>query len=317
MKKVGLFAYGETGASAFKGLVDSYELVWVIIPPYNGLRVQDSSEVEKLAVEKGVKIVRINSAKDVCDLISKDLPDIVVISSYNKILPKEILGLTKFINIHHGDLPRWRGRANINWAILLGRKEIGLTFHEAIPNLDAGRIYARFMVSISDTDTVKNVYDKFNLIIEKEMENVIEKVLSGFQGEEQKGEATYCCTRIQEDGLIDWSKDSLTIDRLIRALTKPYSGAFTYFNNKKLIIWDAEIPKELKKYEGRIPGRVISVNKDLGVEVLTGDSSLTIKDVNYEGEDLDISRLVRSTKDTLGINFVQLLEDMQHQKDQR
>lgn len=312
MSKIGLFVYGEMGASALKALIKgSFNVLW-IITPLKDSDSQDSSEVEDLAGKEGIKIVCTNSNLEIYELISKETPDLVVISSYNKILNKEILSLTKFINIHHGDLPRFRGRANINWAIIIGRDEIGLAFHEVIPDLDAGNIYAQYMVPISKDDTVKTVYDKVNKIIELNLCSIIEKVLKGYEGKEQKGSPTYCCTRLPADGLINWQSSSEQIYNLVRALTKPYPGAFSYLDGKKIIIWDCEIPKDPKVYEGRIPGRVIEVHKDYGVEVLTGDSSITIKKINFENKDLNSAEVIKSVKKTLGINLAELYEKLQN-----
>ena len=310
MKKLGLFAYGETGLSALKGLVNYFEVLWIITPP-KGLETQDSSSVEEMAKDKGIKIVRTNSNSEIYDLISKDIPAAVVISTYNKILSEKILKLTKFINIHHGALPRWRGRANINWAIILGRDEIGLTFHKASIDLDSGDIYAQFMVPITKDDNVKTVYDKFNNLIEMNLSDIVKKVIEGIKGKKQEMKGTYCCTRLPEDGLIDWKNGTIQIDRLVRALTKPYPGAFTYFEGKKLIIWESEIPKNPNIYEGRIPGRVVAIHRERGVEILTGDSSIIIKNVEYDGKETNASEVINSVKKTLGINIVQLYEAVQ------
>lgn len=302
MIKVGLFAYGETGLAALRGLIRGFDILWIIVPPKGKLPVVDYGKSQKIPV------VETDSIEEIFGLVKKTEPDIVVISSFNKILPEKILSLSKFINVHHGDLARWRGRANINWAIILGRKNIGLTFHEAIADLDAGNIFAQYKVPITRKDTVKTVYDRFNQIIEKNISRIVRKILKGFRGRPQKRSPTYCCTRLPEDGYIDWSKTSEEIYNLIRALTKPYPGAFTYFQGKKMIIWDSEIPKNPKIYEGRIPGRITKIYKNYGVEVLTDDSSIVIKTVNYAGSDLNASKMIRSVRNTLGLNIVEIYE---------
>lgn len=310
MKTVGVFAYGETGYAALKALLGVFRVAWVIVPPEGAYITTSSEAVEKLAMDNRILIVKTNSVVEIKKLFNKNIPDAVVISSYNKILPGDILSLSKFINIHHGDLPRFRGRANINWAIILGRTEIGLTFHEATIDLDAGRIYKQHIVPIKIDDTVKTIYDAFNKIIEKELAGIVEMVIGGYEGEHQKGELTYCCTRIPEDGYIDWNQTSQQIHNKIRALTKPYPGAFTYFDGKKMVIWSSEIPLHPKKYEGRIPGRIISIN-DNGVELLTGDSSIIIKEVKYNGKDCHASAVVTTVKKSLGISIVDLYEGIQ------
>lgn len=300
--KVGLFAYGEMGPSALEALIKDFDLLWVI--------VQDNSPVKELTNKLKIKTIQITSEKEIFNLVKNTRPDVVVICSYNKILPAKILKLTKFMNIHHGDLPRWRGRANINWAIILGRNEIGLTFHEAAPDLDAGNIYAQYMIPINQEDSIKTIYDKVNLIITKNMTKIVKKVLNGYRGTKQRGPSTYCCTRLPEDGYIDWTKSSQEIFNLIRALTKPYPGAFTYFEGKKMIVWDSEIAKDLRVYEGKIPGRIAVIHKNYGVEVLTGDSSIIIKNIHYERKEINASEVIRSVKKTLGISIVDIHENL-------
>lgn len=312
MKTVGLFAYGESSYSALKSLLNQFKVLWIITSPKD-TKDDDKNllSVELLAKKSGIKIIRTNTKKNIAEIIAKKIPDAVVISTYNKILGSDILKFTKFINIHHGDLPRFRGRASINWALINDRKEIGLTFHQATTDLDAGNIYAQYIVRITDIDTVKTIYDKFNDLIEQHTAKIVEKVIKGFKGKKQKGRLTYCCTRLPEDGYIQWDKTSREIYNLVRALTYPYPGAFTYFEGKKLYIWSCEIPPNPKSYEGRIPGRIIGIHKGYGVEVLTKDSSIIIKDVTYNGKNLKASEVIASVKTSLGINIVQLYEQVQ------
>ncbi len=298
--RVGLFAYGEMGISALETLIKDFDLLWVI--------VRDNSSAKDLANSLKIKTIQVNSEEEIFNLVKNTHPDIVVISSYDKILSARILKLTKFMNVHHGDLPRWRGRANINWAIILGRKEIGLTFHEATPDLDAGDIYAQYMIPINQEDNVKTIYDKVNLLTKENMAEIVKKVLKGYGGLKQKGFPTYCCTRLPEDGYIDWTKSTQEIFNMIRALTRPYPGAFTYFEGKKMIVWDSEIAKNLRVYEGRIPGRIAVVHKKYGVEVLTGDGSIIIKNIHCEGKEINASEIITSVKKTLGISIVEIYE---------
>ncbi len=309
MKKLILLAYGETAPYALRSLAKKFEVMAVVTPPEDaGLyRSEEVLPVEKLAAERKINVVRSDKPGTLKNLILAHKPDAVVISSFNKIIPDEILVLSKFINVHHGDLPRWRGRANINWALIKGRKSIVLAIHEASPDLDSGNIYAQYVIPIAEKDTVKTVYGKFNATIERELAGIIEKVLAGYKGKKQKGKPTYCCTRLPEDGYIEWSKSTRDIYNLIRALTRPFPGAFTYFEGEKMIIWEAEIPKNPKEYEGRVPGRVIGVLKD-GVEVLTGDSSIIIKEVEYRGNETSASNIVKSVKKTLGLSLPGIYE---------
>lgn len=307
MKTVGLLAYGETGVAALESLIGSFKVIWIVVPESSN-HMQNSLPVELLAKKNKIPVKRINDLKSLEKNIVEYLPDVVVISSFNLIIPSKIIKLTKFINVHHGDLPRYRGRANINWAIINGRREVGLAIHEVVQDLDSGNIYANYKVKITNNDTVKTVYEKFNKIIISDLAMVVSKVINGYEGAPQKGKPTYCCTRLPEDGYINWAESTKNIVNLIRGLTHPYPGAFTFLDQKKVYVWDYEMPKKPRLFEGRIPGRVVGIYPGLGVEVLTGDGSIILKNITINGVDKNASEIVRSVKKTFGMNMVLLYE---------
>jgi len=308
--KVIQLAYGQMAPFALKSLLFSFEVVSIITPPAgkNLYRSQAILPVESLARQHNIPIVKNDKFSSLEKAITAYQPQAVLIASYHKVIPAHILKLTKFINIHHGDLPRWRGRANVNWAIILGKPYIGLTYHEAIPDLDAGAIYAQYKIPITARDTVKTVYDKINHYVKTHSASVVNQVIQGYSGRPQRGQATYCITRLPEDGLIDWNQSTMAINRLVRALTHPYPGAFTYFNGKKLIIWKTIIPQKPRNYVGRIPGRIALIHQDLGVEVLTGDSSIIITKAIYGRKSGLASDFIKTVNASLGINWVDLYE---------
>lgn len=307
MKTVGLLAYGETGVAALESLIGRFKVIWIVVPESSN-HMQNSLPVELLAKKNKIPVKRINDLKSLEKNIVEYLPDVVVISSFNLIIPSKIIKLTKFINVHHGDLPRYRGRANINWAIINGRREVGLAIHEVVQDLDSGNIYANYKVKITNNDTVKTVYEKFNKIIISDLAMVVSKVINGYEGAPQKGKPTYCCTRLPEDGYINWAESTKNIVNLIRGLTHPYPGAFTFLDQKKVYVWDYEMPKKPRLFEGRIPGRVVGIYPGLGVEVLTGDGSIILKNITINGVDKNASEIVRSVKKTFGMNMVLLYE---------
>ena len=314
MKKIGLLGYGETGFSALTALLGKFSVSWVIVPEVKE-GMQNTDLVEELAKKNNIVIHKVKNIKDLNKILKKDLSDGVVISSFNQIIPSDMLQKTKFINVHHGDLPRFRGRANVNWAIINGRTEIGLSIHEAVPDLDAGNIYAQYSIKITKEDTVREVYGKINKVIENKLALVVDKVLSGYKGQRQQGRATYCCTRLPQDGIVDWENTTVQIGNLIRGLTHPFPGAFSFLDGERIYIWDYELPNPPRVYEGRIPGRVIEIHQGKGVEILTGDGSLIIKQVTYKGRRINASQVVSSVKKTFGINQVELYEYVQKMKE--
>ena len=305
-----LLAYGETGPFALKSLVELFNVKFIVTPPQdpNLFRRAEELEVEKLAKKKRIKIVQTNDNKVIEELVRETKPDALVISAYNRILPKSLLDLTKCINVHHGDLPNWRGRANFNWAIIMGRDRVGLTIHDAAVELDSGNIYKQYIITILKKETIATLYAKANKLIEKNLGLTVKEVINGYKGRPQKGEATYVCTRLPGDGYIDWSLSSIEIDRFIRGLIKPFPGAFTYFKGEKMNVWSSEIPKKPLKYIGRIQGRIIRIHKGFGVEVLTGDSSIILKDVTYGGKDGRADEFINTVMASLGFNAVEAYE---------
>ena len=307
MRKIGLFAYGEMGHATLKSLISNFTVQWVILPNQKKQTATEKLTL-KLANQYRIPVISISSNEELFNLIFKESPDVVVIASFNKIIPQNILQLTKFINIHIGDLPRYRGRAIVNWAIINNEKNISLVIHEAVPDLDSGDIYATFPIPITSQDTVNTIYDAIKTYLIKNASKIINQTLNGAKGIKQTGKPTYCCTRIPQDGLINWNKTTKEIYNFIRAQTYPYPGAFTYFEGKKMIIWDAEIPSAQKIYAGKIPGRIASLLPHGGVEVLTGDASLIIKHIQYQKKEYKANEIIKSSKHTLGINLVELYE---------
>lgn len=308
MTKLGLFAYGEMGEAVLSVLIDKFEIVWIYLPPEKK-QTSNEKSTHRLAKKNNIPIFYTSNIKDIESNIEKNPPKVILVSSFNKILPENIINLSKFINIHLGDLPKMRGRANVNWAIIHDAKKIVITIHQITSKLDAGNIYAKYPISIKREDSVDIIYDKINKRLGLSIVPVINRIVKGYSGVSQKGAPTYYCTRLPEDGLINFSNSSREIFNLIRAVSKPYPGAFTYHGGEKLIVWSARIPKNPKKYVGRIEGRIVEIHKD-GVEVLTKDSSIIIEKVNYKGKDRNCNDVIKSVKTTLGIDYINLYEKL-------
>lgn len=286
----------------FLALKNSYEISWIVSSEKN-------SNITKVTKKENIKIYNAPTNTQLEKILKIEPLDAVIIGSFDKILPATLLKKSKFINIHLGDLPKYRGRANVNWAIINEEKSIMLTIHEAIEELDAGNIYAKYLIPIHKLDTVGDVYKKVNKVLEKEIVSVVLRVINGYKGVKQKGIPTYCCARLPQDGLIDWTQKTTYIDRFIRAQTYPYPGAFTFYEGRKMIIWACKIPPNPKKFVGRIPGRVCAIYKNHGIEVLTGNSSIIITDIFYNAQNRNASEVVKSVKKTLGINLLEFYEN--------
>ena len=307
MEKILHLGYGEMGPHALESLSEKFEVCAVVTPPRGTrFRTEAVEKTEGLAKKKDIPVIMDSGLKALQRTVEALDPKAVVICSYDKIIPESSLNLSTFINVHHGDLPRYRGRANLNWAIINGRDSIGVSVHEVVPKLDAGGIYKMWNIPITEDTYISDLYNEVNQRVRDNLGNLVEQVLQGkLYPISQEGEPTYCCTRLAEDGQINWKDSAQNIRRIIRAVSKPFPGAFTYFSphksnaSEKLTIWKADMPSKPRKYEGNLPGRIGRVLKGVGVEVLTGTSPLIITDVGFRGQDYSADQIIKSIDLTL------------------
>lgn len=312
MVNVLLIGIGTTTFSALESLTAKCNVLGVVRNVDAELREDDP--VVSLAQKSGIPIFPDTSQTEIKSLILKFQPDCVVVSSYNQILPCELIELSVFVNVHYSPLPYYRGRANVNWAIINDEPFAAITIHQISSELDEGNILFQQLIPIIFDDSIADLYDKLNEIQGRYLGETIIKLLSGYKGVPQNSdEATYCCTRLPEDGEINWSDSTRNIDCFIRSLVSPFPGAYTYFKGKKMLVWRAIPVKNPPVYVGRIPGRVIGRSKAEGyVDVLTGDGVLRIFEVQFEGGERTVAaKVIKSVKSTLGLKMSALLDRIQ------
>jgi methionyl-tRNA formyltransferase len=161
--------------------------------------------------------------------------DLVLVHSYNVILKEEILNVprVKFVNIHGGKLPEYRGANVLNWAIINGDEEIGVSLHEMITNVDAGPIIGEWSIKVEMEDTANSLLKKMGSSISKNSPLLINRYLNGeiLPTPQSHVNATLWPRRFPKDGVFDWSWTNTQIFNLIRALVKPWPGA-RYINNQ-------------------------------------------------------------------------------------
>ncbi|KLN97242.1 bifunctional UDP-4-amino-4-deoxy-L-arabinose formyltransferase/UDP-glucuronic acid oxidase ArnA [Moellerella wisconsensis] len=206
-------------------------------------------------------------------------PDVIFSFYYRDMLNEELLALAPkgAFNLHGSLLPKYRGRAPINWAVLKGETETGVTLHKMVAKADAGDIVAQEKVTITETDTSLTVHAK----VREAAATLLTRVLPQIENAtytataQNESEATYFGRRTAADGLIDWNRSAKEVYDLIRAVTEPYPGAFTYLGERKMIIWRARI---LAENSDKRPGTVISTNPlrivcaEGIIEVISGQS---------------------------------------------
>lgn len=210
------------------------------------------------------------------------------------------------INAHAGDLPRYRGNACPNWAILNGEQQVVLTFHRMVTELDAGPWLKKISFPLSSDTYIGDVYAFLDEQMPLGFVNVLDGLDAGtleptLQSEDQS-EILRCYPRRPEDGQIDWSEPALKIGRLVRASSDPFRGAFTWIgDSERLTIWRARVGR--RQYRScHIAGQVAEIRDDGNVAVLAAEGLLVLEEVQTEnGDRCKPAQIIRSTRQRLGM----------------
>jgi methionyl-tRNA formyltransferase len=301
-----LLGNGPTAMAALRSLTISCRVGGVVRD--SGGTVEDT--VCAFAEAEGVPVFALRRGYEIASLVAEMQPDAVVISSFNRILPSQVLSLSRFLNVHYSPLPRYRGRANVNWALINGEPTAAISIHAVAPGLDSGNLFYQEEIPIGPLDTATSLYERLNAIQERVLGGVVLRMLEGDSGRPQDhSRATYGCARVPADGEINWGLPTLVIDRLIRGLTPPFPGAFTYFEGQALVVSRAIPLFDAPIYRGRVPGRVIGRSRVEGwADVLTGDGVLRLQEVVCgSGGPCPPAELIKSTRATLGLSKQDLL----------
>lgn len=213
-------------------------------------------------------------------------PALIFSFYYRNMICQEILDVPTLgaFNMHGSLLPKYRGRVPINWAVLHGEKETGVTLHYMVKRADAGDMVDQQTVPIGPRETALEIFRKVTaaarIVLERQIDNL--KQGRAPRHRQVETEATYFGGRSPEDGRIDWTQSAATIFNLIRAVTHPYPGAFTTVEGRRLFIWWAEpVPSCPACSSKRQAGLICSISP---LRVTTGDGCLEITAWQWEGE---------------------------------
>lgn len=211
-------------------------------------------------------------------------PDLILSVYYRQMIGTRILALARLgaWNIHGSLLPRYRGRAPINWAVLHGEPRIGMTLHRMINRADAGAIVDQEGVDLGPRDTAEQAFRQVLPCARRILARQIDALLAGTAPETPQNEAlaTTFSGRRPEDGRIDWRQTSAAIFNLIRAVTDPYPGAFTEVGPARLMVWWAEPAPRPPGTAAAAPGTVLAPDPLL---VATADGALLLTRTEWRG----------------------------------
>lgn len=312
--KTSMIRYGFIGGTQ-RGLKLMEKLISEkYLPEFSVILKEDDHEEIKCYDEISdlMKSVSINYSvkkkliKEDYDLIKKSKLDFLLVYGWRTLIDTTVNEHLKFgsVAVHHSLLPLYRGFAPMQWAIINGEKETGVTlFLINEGEVDSGKIIIQKRIPILPEDYALDVY-------EKSTECTIDVCLEFFENyrndkikltDQDESKATYCCKRTPEDGKIDWTKDSTEIFNLIRALAYPFTGAFCNFGDSCFHIRKAvQGESNNKKFTGIIPGRVIKISKE-GIEVMCGKGTILLSE--WENKSTGIvnnpSEIIKSLSSTL------------------
>ena len=244
------------------------------------------SPVKETALKHGIPVFqpeKLRNPEAVAE-IEKAKPDMIVVAAFGQILPKSVLSLPKYgcINVHASLLPAYRGAAPIQWAILDGQKETGVTIMYMNEGLDTGDILLQKAIPIADDETGGSLHDRLAELGAEALTEALPKILDGSLKPVPQGEMTtpYAKQLTKEIGKLDFTQPAELLERYVRGLN-PWPGTYTFLNGKLLKIWKADVT-ELSKDAGE-PGSITDINAETFTFV-TADGGLRILELQPEGK---------------------------------
>jgi methionyl-tRNA formyltransferase len=287
------FGYSEVGYECLSLLLERGDNVVALIThednPDEKIWFKTPATVAK---QKNIPVFtpeKINTSEWV-DRVAALRPDLILSVYYRHMISTRILGLARLgaFNMHGSLLPKYRGRAPINWAVLHGESRIGMTLHRMVRSADAGAIVDQEGVDIGSRDTAEQAFRKALPCARRILSRQIDALFTGTAREvpQDDSQATYFSGRRPEDGRIAWSQTSDQIFNLVRAVTEPFPGAFTDVDGARLMVWWAETDSPtVREYAksapgaGR-PGEILSL---VPLVVATGDGAIELTRVEWHG----------------------------------
>lgn len=257
--------------------------------------------VKEMALDHDLPVFQPEKLRDtaIVELIQELRPDLIVVVAYGQILPKSVLQIPQYgcINVHASLLPRYRGAAPINKAVVDGEQVTGVTTMLMDVGLDTGDMLVKRATEIGSEETAGELHDRLALLGREAMEETLRRLCDGTLRPEPQDDAQSCYAPMmkKEDGHIDWSRPAPVLHNLVRGLS-PWPGAFTHWNGQML-----KLGRTLAEGgPAAEPGTVVSADGD-GIRIACGEGVLRVRELQLAGKKkLPASDFLRGTSLSAG-----------------
>ncbi len=242
------------------------------------------SPVKECAINNGIEVFQPESLKnnELLPYLESIKPDVIVVVAYGKLLPKYILSHPPLgcVNVHGSLLPKLRGAAPIQWSIINGDKETGITTMLMNEGMDTGDILLRYPVEIEDSDTAGSLFDKLMGVGAAALRATLIKLKEkkAVRIKQNEEEATYAPMIKKQDALIDFSKTPYEIKNMLRGMN-PAPVAYTYLDGKKIKLYEGFVGEETRDTDY---GKIVSISDKNGIGIVCGGGILYIKELHAE-----------------------------------
>lgn len=288
--------------------------VFTLDRAYSG-GVSDYTELQPLCDKFSVPCYFFKNVNDehIVNELRRLHPDYIFVIGLSQLVSPEILDLPSLgcIGAHPSLLPKGRGRASIPWTIINEDRISGVSVFYLEEGADSGAIISQKQVAIAPDETATTLYQKVVTSLREIIKEMAPNIKNGTLTAAKQNEelATYTAKRVPADGFINWETMCTNeIDRLIRATTYPYPGAYTYYRKKKLIIWEAAKVNSTQFIAN--PGQILKVTENQTVWIKTKDGVLELREVSYDGKQVMCGEVLKLIGYKLGINIAEVIEEL-------
>lgn len=276
---------------ALAALVDAgYEVAGVVTQPDKPKgrgKTLVPTPVKEEALKHGIPVYQPKKVREpeFVETLKEIGPDIIIVAAFGQIIPKEILDMPEFgcINIHASLLPKYRGAAPIQQAVINGDKEAGVTIMKMGTGLDTGDMISQASVLLTKDETGGSLFDRLadlgaGLLV-KTLPSIFDRT-AVYEPQPEESPTPYAGMITKQMGLLDFHKNAEELERLIRGMD-PWPSAYTFLNGKSLKVWKAAVEQNVSGQEE--PGTVTGTDKE-GIHVTCGQGSLILKEIQLEGK---------------------------------